>query len=169
MAIALREHTYAGYHGYYAVVVVGMQAATGGGSCWEAEKIKSPGVSEPFFAYSVDRQHLLVGRDEGRSGEQRAKELRDDDASLGTRYRYACYMELCETENKLCLFSNILDIPGECRKNRASGENRLIASASHDKADDKEILNCKISIQDAMFWLSTVCRVQQATACFTRG
>ena len=24
-------------------------------------------------------------------------------------------------------------------------------------------------LQDAMFWLSTVCRVQQATACFTQG
>ena len=105
MAIALREHTYAGYHDDYAVVVVGMQAATGGGLCWEADKIKPPGVSEPFFAYSVDRQHWLAGRDEGRSGEQSTKELRDDDASLGTRYRYACYMELCRTENKLCLFS----------------------------------------------------------------
>ena len=74
IAIAVREHTYAGYHDDYAVtttvVVVGMQATSEGGSCWEAEKIKPLGVSEPFFAYSVDRQHWLAGRDEGRSGER---------------------------------------------------------------------------------------------------
>ena len=87
------------------VVGIGMQATSEGGSCWEGKKIKPLGVSEPFFAYSVDRQHWLAGRDEGRSGELSAKELRDNDASLGTRYRYACYMELFRTENKLCLFS----------------------------------------------------------------
>ena len=96
MAITLREHAYAGYLGAYAELVVRMQAATRGGSCWEAEKVESPLAGFPSLSLcivSTGNTGLLEGMRADRvSGLRRSyanKIVLDRDASLEIWYQYA--------------------------------------------------------------------------------